>query len=80
MFTVGSHKKMTVSVSFGTGRFVNSKRKLTIDLIHEQLTTTIYDQSIIPIDDTIAEDLIVSCCTEANNSADECQTNPDVKK
>ena len=63
---------MTVSVSFGTGLFVNSKRELTIDLIHEQLTTKIYDQSIIPTDDTLAEDLIVSCCTEANNSADVC--------
>ena len=29
----------------------------------------------------MAEDLIVSCCTEAKNLvADECQTNPDVKK
>ena len=29
----------------------------------------------------MAEDLIVSCSTEANNSvADECQMNPDVKK
>ena len=29
----------------------------------------------------MAEDLIVSCCTEANNSgADECQKNSDVKK
>ena len=29
----------------------------------------------------MAEDLIVSCCTEANNSvADKCQMNPDVKK
>ena len=29
----------------------------------------------------MAEDLIVSCCTEANNSvADECQMNSDVKK
>ena len=25
--------------------------------------STIYEQSIIPIDDTMAEDLIVSCCT-----------------
>ena len=30
--------------------------------------STIYEQSITPIDDTMAEDLIVSCCTEANNS------------
>ena len=29
----------------------------------------------------MGEDLIVSCCTEVNNSvADECQMNPDVKK
>ena len=34
----------------------------------------------MPIDDTMAEDLIVSCCTEANNSADECQMNPEVQK
>ena len=26
--------------------------------------STIYDKSITPIDDTVAEDLIVSCCTE----------------
>jgi len=44
---------MTVSVSFGTGRL---------------LISTICDQRIIPIDDTMAEDFIVSCCTEANNS------------
>ena len=31
--------------------------------------STIHEQSITPIDDTMAEDLIVSCCTEANNSA-----------
>ena len=28
---------MTVNVSSGTGRFVNSKRELTIDVVHEQL-------------------------------------------
>ena len=29
----------------------------------------------------MVEDLIVSCCTEVNNSvADKCQMNPDVKK
>ena len=29
----------------------------------------------------MSEDLIVSCCTEVNNSvADECQMNSDVKK
>ena len=43
--------------------------------------STIYEQSIIPIDDTMAEDVIVSSCTEAINSvADECQMSPDVKK
>ena len=43
--------------------------------------STIYGQSILPLDDTMAEDLIVSCSTEANNSiADECQMNPDIKK
>ena len=60
---------------------MDSKRELSIDVIHEQLISTIYEQSILPVDDTIAEDLIVSCSTEANNSvADECQMNPDVKK
>ena len=63
------------------GRFVDSKRELSIDVVHEQLISTIYEQSILPVDDTMAEDLIVSCSTEANNSvADECQMNPDVKK
>ena len=33
------------------------------------------------VDDTMAKDLFVSCCTEANNSvADECKINRDVKK
>ena len=32
------------------------------------IMSTIYEQSITAIDDTMAEDLIVSCCTEANNS------------
>ena len=63
------------------GRLVNSKRELSIDVVHEQLISTIYEQSILPVDKTMAEDLIVSCSTEANNSvADECQMNPDVKK
>ena len=48
------------------------------------LMSTIYEQSIILyyiIDDTMAEDMIVSCCTEANNSvAEECQMNRNVKK
>ena len=62
------------------GRFVNSTRELSIDVVHEQLISTIYEQSILPLDDTMAEDLIVSCCTEANNSvADECQMNLDVR-
>ena len=53
----------------------------SIDVVHEQLISTIYEQSILPVDKTMAEDLIVSCSTEANNSvADECQMNPDVKK
>ena len=60
---------------------MNSKRELSIDVVHEQLISTIYEQSILPVDETMAEDLIVSCSTEANNSvADECQMNPDVKK
>ena len=47
----------------------------------EQLISTIYEQSILLVGDNMAEDLIVSCCTEANNSvANECQMNPDVKK
>ena len=54
------------------GRFVNSKRALSIDAVHEQLRSTIYEQSISPVDDTMTEDLIVSCrrlvVSEANNS------------
>ena len=30
-------------------------------VVHEQLRSTIYEQSISPVDDTMAEDLIVSC-------------------
>ena len=43
-------------------RFVNSKRELSIDVVHEQLRSTIYEQGISPVDDTstMAEDLIVS--------------------
>ena len=60
---------------------MDSKRELLIDVVHEQLISKIYEQSILPVDETMAEDLIVSCSTEANNSvADECQMNPDVKK
>ena len=47
------------------------------------LTSTIYEQSILPVDDTnMADDLIVSCYADkANNSvADECHMNSDVKK
>ena len=61
-FTVGSHQKMTVSVRFGTpGPLRELKRELTIDIVHEQLRSTIYEHSISPVDDTMAEDLIVSC-------------------
>ena len=75
------NKATVLSVSVRTGHFMNSKRKLPINVVHEQLISTIYEQSIIPIDDTMDEDLMVSCCTEANNSvAYECQMNPDVKK
>ena len=43
-FTVGSHQKMTVSVRFGDrGRFMNSKRELSIDVVHEQLISTMYE-------------------------------------
>ena len=59
-FTVGSHyktEKMTVSVRFGTPWPL---RELSIDVVHEQLRSTIYGQSISPVDDTVAEDLIVS--------------------
>ena len=65
------------------GRFLNSKRELTIDVVHGQLISTIYEQSILlPIDDIMAEDLIVSCCNVANGLiGDECQiVNPDVNK
>ena len=57
---------------------MNSKRELSIyALVHEQLISTFYEQPILLVADTIAKDLIVSCCNEANNSvADECQINP----
>ena len=48
------------------GRFVNSKRELSIDVVHEQLISTIYEQSISPVDDSMAEDLIVSCRTQGS--------------
>ena len=56
-FTVGSHQKMTVSIRFGTPWPL---RELSINVVHEQLRSTIYEQSISPVDDTMAEDLIVS--------------------
>ena len=43
---------------------MNSKRELSIDVVHEQLISTIYEQSISPVDDTMAKDLIVSCRTQ----------------
>ena len=57
-FTVGSHQKMTVSIRFGTPWPL---RELSINVVHEQLRSTIYEQSISPVDNTMAEDLIVSC-------------------
>ena len=56
-FTVRSHQKMTVSVRFGTPWPL---RELSINVVHEQLRSTICEQSISPVDDTMAEDLIVS--------------------
>ena len=35
-------------------------RELSINVVHEQLRSTTYEQSISPVDDTMAEDLIVS--------------------
>ena len=65
-----------MSVRFGTPWLL---RELSIDVVHEQLRSTIYEQSISPVDDTMAEDLIVSR-REANNSvADEWQMTPDVR-
>ena len=37
---------------------MKSKRELWIDVVHEQLRSTIYVQGISPVDDTMAEDLI----------------------
>ena len=77
---------MTVSVSFGMPGSFHELKERIIDRCSCStpailLTSTIYEQSILPVDDTKAEDLIVSCYTEANNSvADECQINSDVKK
>ena len=49
---------MTVSVRFGTPWRL---RELSIAVVHEQLRSTICEQSISPVDETMAEDLIVSC-------------------
>ena len=35
----------------------HSKRELSIDVVHEQLVGTIYEQSISPAEDTMAERL-----------------------
>ena len=53
---------MTVSVRFGTPWPLRElkERELSIDVVHEQLRSTIYEQGISPVDDTMAEDLIVS--------------------
>ena len=77
---------MTVSVSFGMlGSFHELKERIIDRCACSTrailLTSTIYEQSILPVDDTLAEDLIVSCYTDANNSvADERQMNSDLKK
>ena len=77
---------MTVSVSFGApGAFHELKERIVDRCACSTrailLISTIYEQSILPVDDTMAEDLIVSCCTDANNSiANECQMNSVVKK
>ena len=42
---------------------MNSKRELSIDVVHEQLIGTICEQSNSPVDDTVVEDLTVSCGT-----------------
>ena len=75
-----STQKVECERRFWNGSFRELKEKIN-DVVHEQLMNTSYELSIIPINDSLAEDLIVSCCTEANNSvADECQMNPDVTK
>ena len=51
---------------------MNSKREFTMKCMSNQWAQ---------VDDTTAQELIVSCCTEANDSvADECQMNRNVKK
>ena len=42
---------------------MNSKRELSIDVVHEQLISTIYEQSNSPVDDAVVEDLTISCYT-----------------
>ena len=77
---------MTVSISFGMPGSFHELKERIIDRCACStwailLTSTIYEQSILPVDDTLAEDLIVSCYTDANNSvADERQMNSDLKK
>ena len=69
--------KMGVNVSFGTGPFRELEERIN-DVVHEQLMSTIYEQSMTPIDDTIAKDLIVSCCTRSEQLScwlGECQMN-----
>ena len=46
---------------------MNSKRELSIDVVHEQLISTIYEQSISPVDDTMAEELIVNLFSFIHN-------------
>ena len=43
---------------FWNEQFRELKERIN-DVVHKQLMSTIYQQSIIPIDDTMAEDLIV---------------------
>ena len=70
---------MTVSVSFGMpGPFLELKERIvnrcTCSTQAILLISTIYEQSILPVDDTMAEYLIVSCCTDVKNSvSDECR-------
>ena len=80
---------MTVSVSFGMlGLFHELKERIidrcTCSTRAILLISTIYicvSKVFYQLMTLTAEDLIVSCCTEANNSgANECQKNSDVKK
>ena len=54
---------MTLSVRFGTP-WPLRELKERIDVVHEQLRSTIYEQGISPVDDTMAVDLIVSLRTQ----------------